>query len=74
MVSVEKYLEFVASVLEVSVESLSLETAYESIPQWDSVMHLRLVMELGAEFNVDIPLEKVPELDTLAKFYEYVKG
>ena len=74
MADEKRFLEFVASVLDVPVGSLSLKTAYESIPQWDSVMHLRLVMELGAEFGADIPIEKVPELNTLGAFYEFVKG
>jgi len=72
MVMERQFLEFVAGVFEVSPDALSMETAYESIPQWDSVMHLRLVMEVQSEFNVDIPLEEIPALDTLGKVYSYL--
>ncbi len=41
MVDDAEFLKFVAGVLDVPVASISLQTAYESIPQWDSVMHLR---------------------------------
>ena len=74
MTTADEFLEFVATVLGVDRPSLSLDTAYGTIPQWDSVMHLRLVMEIGAEFGADIPIEDVPNLKTLASFYEYVKG
>ena len=52
---------------------LSLATQYESIPQWDSVMQLRLVMEIGSEYGVDFPLEQIPELKTLGSFWEVVR-
>ena len=70
MLAAEEFLEFVASVLGVGREGLSLETPYGSIPEWDSVMHLRLVMEIQDHFGVDIPLERVPELKTLGDFYD----
>jgi len=69
MVEEKAFLSFVANLFEVSPETLSLETAYESIPQWDSVMHLRLMMELGAAYGVDIPLDDIPNLKTLGLIY-----
>ena len=68
------FLQFVAGIFEVSAESLSLETSYNSIPAWDSVMQLRIVMEIEAAYGVDIPIDRVAELKTLAQFYELVKG
>ena len=70
----EEFLEFVETVLDVGREGLSLETAFGSIPEWDSVMHLRLVMEIQDHYGVDILLEKVPELKTLGDFYAFVRG
>lgn len=61
-----------ADVLDVPPEALSFETAYASIPQWDSVQHIRLVMELSARFNVEIPLEKIPDLTTLGAFFTWM--
>ncbi len=69
MVNERDFLSFVANLFEVLPESLSLETAYESIPQWDSVMHLRLMMEVGAAYRVDIPLDEIPNLKTLGVIY-----
>ena len=72
MAKENEFLDFVATVLSVDRGSLSLGTAYESIPEWDSVMHLRLVMEIQDRFGVDIPLERVPELKTLGDFFSFV--
>ena len=73
MVQEVDFLRFAAGVLGVAAEKLSLETAYGSIPEWDSVMHLRLVMETEAAYGVSFPLESVPVLKTLADFYHRIK-
>lgn len=72
MVEEKSFLAFVAGIFEVPAESLSLDTAYESIPVWDSVMQLRLTLEIGAEYNIDIPVDEIADIKTLAGFYKYV--
>lgn len=72
MTTEKDFLGFVAGILEVPAESLSLETAYESIPQWDSVMQLRLVLELSSEYGVEIPVDEIADIKTLAGFYKYI--
>ena len=67
----DDFIVFAASVLDVPPETLTPETACGDIPEWDSVMHLRLVMETEAKFGKPIPLEAVPELRTLADFGRY---
>ena len=68
----DDFLLFAADVLGVPQGSLTLESACGSVPEWDSVMHLRLVMETEARYGTSIPLEAVPALHTLADFAPYV--
>ena len=70
----QAFLELAADVFGVGVETLSPETAFGSIEGWDSVNHLRLVMETEAKFGKPIPLEAVPNLKTLADFRPYVES
>ena len=70
----QAFLELAADVFGVGVETLSPEIAFGSIEGWDSVNHLRLVMETEAKFGKPIPLEAVPELKTLADFGQYCEG
>ena len=67
----QAFLELAADVFGVDVEALSPETAFGSIEGWDSVNHLRLVMETEAKFGKPIPLEAVPGLRKLADFGVY---
>ena len=68
----KEFLSFVAGVLDVPAESISLDTAYESIPEWDSVMQLRLTLEIGTEYDVEIPVDEIAEIKTLGAFYKYL--
>ena len=70
----EKFLNFVAGLFEVDPSSLTLDTAYGEIPEWDSLMQLRLVAEIGDEYGVEIPIDEVGDITTLGGFFEYVKG
>ena len=72
IVSKESFLDFVAGILDVSVDGISLETVYESIPEWDSVMQLRLALEIGAEYGVEIPVDEISDIKTLGGFYKYL--
>lgn len=72
MASEKEFLSFVAGVLDVPVESISLDTAYESIPEWDSVMQLRLTLEIGTEYDIEIPVDEIAEIKTLGAFYKYL--
>ena len=67
-VSIPDFLNFAADVLGAST-GLSLETAFGSIPEWDSVMHLRLVMEFEAAYGLSVPIEAVPKIRTLGDLY-----
>ena len=69
----QAFLELAADVFGVGAETLSSDTAFGSIEGWDSVNHLRLVMETEAKFGKPIPLEAVPGLRTLADFGPYVE-
>ena len=68
------FLALAADLFGVEAETLSPETAYGSIEAWDSIAHLRLVMETEAKFGKPIPLEAVPALKTLADFRPYLES
>ena len=62
----DEFLDFAAALLDVPRETLTPETAFGSVPAWDSVM------ETEARFGVPIPLEAVPNLLKLADFAPYL--
>ncbi len=69
----EKFIAFIAEIMDIDLEKISLDTAYGSIDSWDSLMHMRLVMEIESEFQVDIPMSEIPKINTLRDFYQYIQ-
>ena len=69
----ENFIGFVAELFECDPSELSLDTAYGEHRKWDSIMMLRLVMEIEEEYDVSIPIEAVGKIKTLSDVYEYVK-
>ena len=69
----EKFLEFVADVMERDPDEISMDIVYKEFEGWDSLMMLTLVMEIEAEYGVSIPMESLGNVKTLADLYEFVK-
>lgn len=69
----EGFIDFVAEVMDVDPDEISMETEYKTYEKWDSLMMLTLVMEIEAEYDVSIPMEKLGSVKTLADLYEFVK-
>lgn len=74
MVEVKEFLAFVAEEFKVSVSELSLETTYESIPAWDSMAQLRLVMAIQARYGVEIPFSEVTNVNSLWEFWRRINA
>ena len=66
MPTMEKFLQFVAEIMEES--TVSPDMPYRE-GKWDSLMMLTLVMELEAEYGVSIPIERLGSVKTLADLY-----
>ena len=74
MVGEAEFLSFAADVFGVRADSLSLETVYGSIPEWDSLAQLRLVTEVAARYGVEIPFADVVRVTSLWEFLRRING
>lgn len=64
----------VADVLGVPPDALSFETTFASIPEWDSLAQLRLVMDAAARWGVDVPFAEVPDVTSLWELFRRVNA
>lgn len=70
----QDFINFIAKVMEVDPSELTEDTAYGTIEKWDSLMHMRMVMEIEDEYGVEIPIEDIPNIKSLKDFYKYIKA
>ena len=69
----QKFLQLVSKTFGVPEDSISLSSTPDDIVQWDSMAHLRLVLEVESVYGVHIPIEKIGELKKIMDFYCYVE-
>ena len=63
-----EFLSFVSGLLGRELNSLDLRQG--DVSEWDSVMHLRLVLELEEKYAIHIPIDQVPKIASLRDFFE----
>jgi acyl carrier protein len=68
----QEFFDFVAKLFRCDVTELTLETSYQGIPAWDSLMQIRLAIEIEEYYDLSIPLEEIAELKTLGELYEWI--
>jgi acyl carrier protein len=56
----------IAAVLGVPVEELNDESSPDTVPSWDSLNHLNLVMALEGEFDISLSPEQALEMRNVA--------
>lgn len=64
----EAFLSFAADLLQVDRAQLTGASAMGSVPAWDSVNHLRLLMESEKRFGFSFNLEQIPSIATIDDF------
>ena len=66
-----KFLDIVASILRVNREEINMDLKKDDLQSWDSLAHIALVAELEEELNIEIPIEDVPNINSLCDFQKY---
>jgi acyl carrier protein len=70
----EKELKKVFSqTFNVPEEKISTETVQLKLQEWDSLGHLRLIMEVETAFGISFTMEEIPVLDSFGKILEKIR-
>ncbi len=68
----EKIIEFLKTVLKISdINELS---EMGSPPQWNSLAHVEILIELEKKFNLHIELHQLPQLSSVKKIDLFLKN
>lgn len=67
MDNVEKYKAAFKEAFEISDDVITDELAYESIPEWDSVGHMRLMAAIEDTFDIMLETEDILDFGTFGK-------
>jgi acyl carrier protein len=66
--------ECVSSVLDIEPEAVMLETSQENTPSWDSLAHIRLILEIEQTFGIRFRSQDIPKMTSIANLSSAVSG
>jgi acyl carrier protein len=64
--------EAVNSILKIKPEAVTPETAQENTPSWDSLAHLRLILEIEYNLGIRFNSQDIPQLTSVAALNEAI--
>jgi acyl carrier protein len=67
----ERILKIISQVLKTEVDE---NASQKSIPQWDSLHHLNLIIELEVEFDISFEPEEIAEMKSVSKIEELIES
>jgi acyl carrier protein len=70
----QKLINLIADILDVSPETLTLESSQDTVPEWDSLKHLNLVVEIESEFEIEIDPEEIGEMYSIKAILDLIQG
>jgi len=69
-----RLIELVASALDLPVSSVSLDSTVDSLEGWDSLAHLRILMQVERAFGVRVDMEAAAELASVREILDYLRA
>jgi acyl carrier protein len=68
-----KLLTAFADSLQVDVDLITENLAYNSIPEWDSVAHMSLIAQIEESFDIMLDTNDVIDMSSVAKAREILR-
>ena len=65
-------IEMFNDIFEIKDIVINDELSQKDVEDWDSIGHVRLIIAIQEEFNIDIPIEDSISLSTVGKIIDYI--
>lgn len=62
MLSEDQLKAVIAAMLDIDANSIDADTSTDTVPQWDSVRHMNLIIAVEESFKISIPDDEVATL------------
>ena len=72
MMTTEKIKEIAAGIFQLDLSSIRLDMAPDDVDTWDSLNHLRLITEVESSFSIQLSMQQIQSIHSLADLVEAV--
>jgi acyl carrier protein len=68
-----KILEIACKIFKVKKKELTINSNTKNTPQWDSLTHINLLIEIKKNFNLILDINEVSEINSLKKWQKLIQ-
>jgi len=65
-----KLIELTGQIFEVNTTTLSLDSSRDTVPEWDSLAHLKLFLEIEEQFKMSFSFDEIKNIKSLNEIYQ----
>ena len=69
----EQVRDLLAGALQIPAEAVSPDLSFGDLPQWDSMGHMEVMMQLEERFGVEVSADTIAALTSLPAICNYLK-
>lgn len=69
----KKVFNVVSNIIDVPVESLNEESSQETVPYWDSLKHISIILAIEEEFNISFLDEEIFKISCIKDIIAQLK-
>jgi acyl carrier protein len=69
----EQVCGLVAGALQVPAEAVTVELSFGDLPEWDSMGHMEVMMQLEERFGVEVSADTIAALTSVTAICGYLK-
>ncbi|SHH59282.1 acyl carrier protein [Sporobacter termitidis DSM 10068] len=69
----EKFVNLIASTLEIPADDLKYDSTTETVPQWTSLSHWEIIEALEAQYGIEFTMDEATEFKNLGELYEILQ-
>ncbi len=69
----EQVRDLLAGALQIPVEAVSVDLSFGDLPQWDSMGHMEVMMQLEERFGVEVSADTIAALTSVPAICNYLK-
>tara|TARA_B100001093_G_C25960766_1_gene649016 strand:- start:6 stop:248 length:243 start_codon:yes stop_codon:yes gene_type:complete len=69
----EKAIEIIAQTLKIPSKLINRNSSIKNIPQWDSLGHLNIALEMEKYLNLQLPLDELANISSVNDWIQILK-
>ena len=69
----QQIIKIISRILEVDVDEVEMDTIIGDLPEWDSLHHLQIIVELQKEFDIKYSQDDLVELEDVSDLIALTK-